>query len=241
MIASRRNWTEDELFIALSLYRLLPFGQFHGSNPRIIECAGAMGRVPNSVGMKLSNFAGLDDGLNRTGLKRASKLDKEVWKKARAMSAAEFASRVELAMESLAEAGELQAPEDAGGERETKGMARIGQAFFRHALMVAYQGRCCISGISNERMLDACHIKPWSSTGRRQRVSVSNGLLLDPRNHRAFDLGIISIHKQGFFVMVSKDADDCFKPLDGILARKPVGTQPCPKLLEWHNDEVFMG
>lgn len=53
------KWTREHLLIALNLYCKLPFGKFHRLNPIIIAVAQKMGRTPNSLAMKLSNFASL--------------------------------------------------------------------------------------------------------------------------------------------------------------------------------------
>jgi len=55
-----RNWTRDELILAMSLYCRLPFGKFHKGNPEVIQLAESIQRTPSSVGMKLCNLASLD-------------------------------------------------------------------------------------------------------------------------------------------------------------------------------------
>ncbi len=54
------KWTREHFLIALNLYYKLPFGKLHRGNPIIIESAKKMGRTPNSLAMKLCNFASLD-------------------------------------------------------------------------------------------------------------------------------------------------------------------------------------
>ena len=79
MIA-RRNWSREELALALNLYCKLPFGQMHSKNKDIVHLADFIGRTPSAVAMKLCNFASLDSSLHQHGLASCSKLDKEVWK-----------------------------------------------------------------------------------------------------------------------------------------------------------------
>lgn len=55
-----RNWTQEELTIALGLYCKLPFGQFHQHQPLIKLVAELLDRTPSSLAMKLCNLAGLD-------------------------------------------------------------------------------------------------------------------------------------------------------------------------------------
>src|SRR5258708_23978631 len=79
----RKNWTRDELLIALNLYQKLTFGQLHARQPVIIALAEKLGRGVNSVAMKLCNFASLDPALKLRGirgLEGASALDRTMWK-----------------------------------------------------------------------------------------------------------------------------------------------------------------
>lgn len=81
-MAAGRRWTEDESKHVLSLYGRIPFGQFHARNHDVIALAKAIGRTPDSVAMKLCNFASLDPAITRTGrvgLKGATALDRRVW------------------------------------------------------------------------------------------------------------------------------------------------------------------
>lgn len=75
----RRNWTRDELLVALKVYRELEFGQFHQHQPMIIEVSSHIERTPSSLAMKLCNFASLDPAMNGKGLKSASRLDQIVF------------------------------------------------------------------------------------------------------------------------------------------------------------------
>ncbi len=54
------KWTREHFLIALNVYCKLPFGKLHRSNPIMADTAARMGRTPNSLAMKLSNFASLD-------------------------------------------------------------------------------------------------------------------------------------------------------------------------------------
>ena len=77
-----KDWTRDELLAACNLYFTLPFGHMHSKNPIIIQMAGALGRTPGSVAMKLVNFASLDPAHQArgvSGLKGTSRADREIW------------------------------------------------------------------------------------------------------------------------------------------------------------------
>src|ERR1700712_2012490 len=78
----RKQWTRDELLIALNVYHKLTFGQLHARQPVIIELAKKLGRGANSLAMKLCNFASLDPALKLRGIKglpSTSVLDRTVW------------------------------------------------------------------------------------------------------------------------------------------------------------------
>jgi putative restriction endonuclease len=61
-------WTRDELIVALNLYLRLPFGKLHARDPQIIEMAKLLRRTPNSIAMRLNNFAAVDPYHQRRGI-----------------------------------------------------------------------------------------------------------------------------------------------------------------------------
>lgn len=79
----RKNWTEEELILALALYlQKVPFSKISRNNPYIIKLASYIGRTPSAVGLKLCNLAHLDPVQRRrnvTGMQNGSKLDKVIW------------------------------------------------------------------------------------------------------------------------------------------------------------------
>src|SRR6266481_5494837 len=196
------RWTKEQLKLAFHLYCQLPFGRLHSRNPEIIGLASMIRRTPSAVAMKLGNFASLDPEITRTGrtgLGNAGSLDKEVW--------AEFHANWEkLAMEcellrrnldagapAIDEADEQLVPEDYTGEtKKVITEQRIKQNFFRRAVLSSYHGRCCMSGLSEPRLLIASHIVPWSKD-KANRLNPSNGLCLSAIHDRAFDKGLITL------------------------------------------------
>lgn len=62
-MTERRNWTRDELLVALKIYCELEFGQFHQHQQRIVEVSTYIQRTPSSLAMKLCNFASLDPAM----------------------------------------------------------------------------------------------------------------------------------------------------------------------------------
>jgi putative restriction endonuclease len=179
-MASSTSWTRDQLKLAFCLYCQLPFGKLHKGNPEIIRLSDAIGRTPSAVAMKLVNFSSLDPAITltgRKGLSGASNLDREIWE--------EFHSdweRLALECEELRrklnpapvtdDVDDQLSPEDFTGEtRKVVTEQRIKQNFFRRAVLSSYRGRCCMSGLSDARLLIASHIVPWSKDKQNRLLS----------------------------------------------------------------------
>ena len=84
--------------------------------------------------------------------------------------------------------------------RESMTKHRLGQGAFRVVVTDAYQRRCAITGEKTLPVLEAAHIKPYSSDGPH---SVNNGLLLKSDFHTLFDGGYITID-QDYRIDVSR-------------------------------------
>lgn len=98
----------------------------------------------------------------------ANKMDKLVWAKYSFAGdeLVEEATEVflnrfdfeEALSDELKEAIGFDLPE--GEEREAIVSMRVNQEFFRNTLLTNYNSRCCLTGLSNEALLVASHIKP---------------------------------------------------------------------------------
>lgn len=69
---------------------------------------------------------------------------------------------------------------------------RLHQASFRQAVISAYDGRCALSGLPEQRLLDAAHIISDKDERLGQPI-VPNGLPLSKIHHAAFDAHLIGI------------------------------------------------
>lgn len=166
------KWTRDEILVALNLYTRLDFGQFHSRHPLVIATANALQRTPGTVAMKLCNLASLDPAIvasGRGGLANASRLDRELW--AEFMADSErvgleseqvIAQRVPALLEPSPSSGSVAQDllANYATERNATVAIRIGQRFFRRALLSSYGGRCCMTGLAEPALLVASHIKP---------------------------------------------------------------------------------
>lgn len=83
-------------------------------------------------------------------------------------------------------------------EAERLVVQRIGQDKFREALLDYWGGKCPVTGITDERLLRASHIVPWSRChSDAHRLDVHNGLLLSALWDAAFDAGLVSFADDG--------------------------------------------
>lgn len=76
--------------------------------------------------------------------------------------------------------------------------SRRGQPEFRSALLLAFGGRCCISGCEVESVLEAAHVVPHTE---ETNYSVENGILLRADIHTLYDLNIIGVDGDGKVVV----------------------------------------
>ncbi len=260
---SSRRWTEDETLLALYLYFQLPFGKLHSGNPEIQQLAHAIGRTNSSVAMKLCNFASLDPKIfesGRKGLQGASNLDKTLY----AMFGDDWTGLVlrteklwfevvqdaqsNSNQERLSEAASIFGYEPFQGPSTTEVVAtrRIGQDFFRRAVLANYTETCCITGIAEPRILTASHIVPWR-TDVDNRHNPSNGLLLSATFDRAYDCGLISVDadqkihvSRHLFNHVDQRTREYFSGYTGRMIRKATRFSPNSDFLDWHFKNVFI-
>lgn len=69
---------------------------------------------------------------------------------------------------------------------------RLHQASFREAVITAYEGRCAVSGLPEQRLLDAAHIIADKHEMLGQPI-VPNGIPLSKIHHAAFDAHLIGV------------------------------------------------
>jgi len=112
-------------------------------------------------------------------------------------------------------------------EKEAIIMARRGQGIFRERLINKYKS-CIVTGISDERLLVASHIKPWRSADNFERLSSDNGLLTFKVN------GCISVSNQ-----LSEKDKNLIKIDEQYNYLKDISNN-LRKNIEYHNDKVFL-
>lgn len=74
--------------------------------------------------------------------------------------------------------------------------ARVGQGLFRKRVILL-DGACRVTGVTDQRLLVASHIKPWRAASNAERVNGYNGLLLSPHIDALFDDHLITFEDDG--------------------------------------------
>lgn len=257
MKQAKNLWTRDQLKLAFHLYCQLPFGKLHRSNPDIIALADLIGRTPGAVAYKLCNMASLDPAITssgRVGLQNASKLDREIWDEFHA-DWEKLAIECEIQRQNLrADKGLPREPaleeSDADYTGETRAVItqqRIKQHFFRKAVLSSYRGRCCMTGVSDNVLLVASHIVPWSED-KANRLNPCNGLCLSSLHDRAFDQGMMMLD-DNYRILIAERLlatgneflKAAFRGLQGQNIELPERFLPAPEFLQWHREHRFEG
>lgn len=251
-----RRWTKDELKLAFYLYCQLPFGRLHYRNPKIVQLASVIDRTPSSVAMKLVNFASIDPDIResgRKGLGNASDLDREIWNDFHG-DWERLSSECEAILSARGIAAPVPpgviAPEDErsyeGRTRSVVVQARVGQRFFRSAVIASYDVRCCMTGLAVPELLVASHIVPWSADPNN-RLNPHNGLCLSALHDRAFDAGLITVTEKHVIKVSSrllKGKENWLNSralcaLAGRPIQLPARFYPDPGFLKYHSTVVF--
>ena len=74
--------------------------------------------------------------------------------------------------------------------------ARVGQGLFRTRVILSDEA-CRVTGVTDQRVLRASHIKPWRESTNAERLSAHNGLLLSPHVDVLFDSKLITFEDDG--------------------------------------------
>ena len=114
---------------------------------------------------------------------------------------------------------------------------RMGQPAFRQRLLLAYNGRCAITGCGLEHVLDAAHITPYKGP---ETNHPANGLLLRTDLHTLFDLKLVAIDVTTMTVLVSPSlGGTCYEEYRGRPIEVPAdpSSRPSREALEQHRHE----
>jgi putative restriction endonuclease len=131
-------------------------------------------------------------------------------------------------------------------ERLATRKERRGQAFFRNAVLAAYDEKCCITGITQPELLRASHIIPWAVSSEK-RLSPMNGLALNALHDAAFDWGLVTLDTKRRIVLSTQLKghvprrlfEDFFIRFEGTAISEPVRFQASEENLAYHREVVF--
>lgn len=232
--------------LALKLYFTTPFGKIHSKNPTIINLANKISRSPGAVALKMSNFAALDPTIDRKGMGNYSKSDAVLWEEF-FENPAQFLDRLEgldvdeLTYSSHVDDNYSDDKHKVGEDVPILTTRRRNQNFFRATILAAYNGKCAMTKISQQDLLIASHILPWSKF-ENERLNPRNGILLNALHDRAFDKGLITFG-DGLELITSKslELNDMARPFfDKRKLELPEKFGPDPAFLAYHRENIFL-
>ncbi|MGI5869879.1 MAG: HNH endonuclease [Kiritimatiellia bacterium] len=268
---SHRPWTREEVLLAINLYCKTPYARLNQIYPEVKALAKLIDRTPSAVSMRCCNYASFDpvESQRVKGLVHASKGDKKIWDEVLEDWEAFILESERLLAERQHAAGasaedmpptqetNLNLPHSSdekecfpqGDEKTCPARIRVGQQFFRKAVLTAYENRCCVSGLNHEALLVASHIKPWrDSDPKTERANPRNGLCLSALYDRAFDAGLMTLDDSLHVIFSStlrehitrKVYSRFFAPYDGKKLQHPsVRFQPSATFLSYHREHIF--
>jgi hypothetical protein len=125
--------------------------------------------------------------------------------------------------------------------RMTMAEARVGQGRFRDNLLQKWQHSCAVTGLENDQILRASHIKPWAASKnlQKERIDPDNGLLLSANIDSLFDAGLITFNDNGDMTLSKRLSN---KDIQMLGLPKSLRVKPDKKqqyYLDYHRKNVF--
>ena len=118
--------------------------------------------------------------------------------------------------------------------------ARVGQGRFRADVLVV-EPRCRITGVEDQRLLIASHIRPWHRCPENeQRLDPFNGLMLTPTFDRMFDRGLLTFEDNGDVHVSPTVTTDVVRRI-GLIHHLNVGrfNEEQRNYLAYHREHLF--
>jgi hypothetical protein len=170
------------------------------------------GRLLSSVSFKLANFRSLDPRTESAGFDGVAEIDQVTWNKYYDKSSGHIniqQLRLDLSEKEFLDPNffvisPTENEEDKTALRDDQDLRqfyarriRRGQSRFRKALLTLYNNQCAFTGVTEDRVLEACHILPHAWTGNNQ---LDNGLILRADLHTLFDLRLATVANDGLTI-----------------------------------------
>lgn len=120
---------------------------------------------------------------------------------------------------------------------------RDGQVKYREQLLEQCPF-CPFTGIADDRLLIASHIKPWVAADEKEKVDPYNGYMLSPLYDKLFDRGFITFTENRHVILSSMIAPRTWKQIklenDTFIQRLPMDDKRI-EYLKYHQNNVFKG
>ncbi|MDB2073987.1 HNH endonuclease [Clostridium paraputrificum] len=124
-------------------------------------------------------------------------------------------------------------------EKERLVKSRVGQGLFKNKLLTK-SCQCAICGLNIKSLLIASHCKPWGKANNKERLDVSNGLLLCPTHDALFDKGLITFKENGYIIISKQIEKDQYKLLNiDKYVRLDFISKQLP-YIKYHREEEFI-
>ncbi|NLJ09894.1 MAG: HNH endonuclease [Treponema sp.] len=129
-----------------------------------------------------------------------------------------------------------------GTEAERIVKQRIGQNYYRKALLSYWKGACALTGFDLPEVLRASHAKPWAECeSDSERLNVYNGFLFTANVDALFDKALISFADDGELLLSTRVKEGRFADLGlrpGMHLRW-IEDRHLP-FLTWHREHLFI-
>ncbi|MGM9803603.1 MAG: HNH endonuclease [Muribaculaceae bacterium] len=252
-MAKGKLWSREEMILALALYFKIPYGRMNDTTPEIMALANLINRSPNSVAIRLGNFAACDPYIiasGRKGMPGSEKVCKPFWDEfvdnREGLFYEEQRIIAKLADKPIEKVLNLKEEDFIGKEKHTVVKVRINQQAFRSMILSNYQNTCAISGIDIREILVASHIVPWADDVSN-RLNPENGICLSPLYDRLFDRGLITVD-ENYCVRLSYELKQrserdyygqFLAPIDNLRLMLPIEHWPDKNFLKYHCENIF--
>ena len=121
---------------------------------------------------------------------------------------------------------------------------RIAQGKYRKDSLELWHHQCAVTGIKEEALLIAGHIKPWRYSSNIERVDPLNSIILSPTYDKLFDRGFITFSfSDGSIIIPEKEKPDFYNDLDklGITGNEKLSmlTEDISLYLKYHKNNIY--
>jgi putative restriction endonuclease len=143
--------------------------------------------------------------------------------------------------EGLANANREFDPKDIASSRKSvlsSISVRAGQSKFRTELLIAYNGKCCITGEQEVDVLEAAHIHPYLGEDTND---LQNGIIVRSDWHTIFDLGHWTVGDD-FDIIISRHVKSRnYREYAGkqIFLPSEAKLRPSKRALKFHREQIF--